>query len=56
MPTVVRAKEIEAAAPDSPEFRASIQVIMSNQGRQNKESHKVMDGNNTEILREQRGQ
>lgn len=34
--SVVRAKEIEACAADSSEFRASIQVIMSNQGRQEK--------------------
>ena len=30
MSHVVRAKEIEASAPDSAEFRCSIQVIMSN--------------------------
>ena len=34
--SVVRAKEIEACAADSSEFRASIQVIMSNQGKQEK--------------------
>ena len=36
MSHVVRAKEIEASAPDSAEFRCSIQVIMSNQGKQDK--------------------
>ena len=35
-PHVVRAKEVEASAPDSAEFRASIQVIMSNLGRRDK--------------------
>ena len=30
---VVRAKECEACAPDSSEMRGSIQIIMSNQGR-----------------------
>ena len=33
----VRSKEVEAAAPDSAEFRASIQIIMSNKGRQERE-------------------
>ena len=36
MSHVVRAKEIEASAPDSAEFRCSLQVIMSNQGKQDK--------------------
>ena len=34
---VVLAKEVEACAPDSAEFRASIQIIMSNQGKKDKE-------------------
>jgi len=43
-PHVVRAKEIEASAPDSAEFRASIQVIMSNQGKREKQTLKTSDG------------
>ncbi len=59
MSNVVRAKEIEAAAPDSADFRASIQVIMSNMGRQDKEQLKLISQGasltDAEIMRESRG-
>ena len=55
MPAVVRAKEIEAAAENSAEFRASIQVIMSNHGHQDKEELRSMTGEKVDILRESRG-
>ncbi len=59
MSNVVRAKEIEAAAPDSADFRASIQVIMSNMGRQYKEQLKLISPGasltDAEIMRESRG-
>ena len=43
MSHVVRAKEIEASAPDSPEFRCSLQVIMSNQGKQDRQQLKLLE-------------
>ena len=43
MSHVVRAKEIEACAPDSAEFRCQIQVIMSNAGKEDKHKMKLMD-------------
>ena len=43
MSHVVRAKGIEASAPDSAEFRCSLQVIMSNQGKQDKEQLKLLE-------------
>ena len=43
MSHVVRAKEIEASAPDSAEFRCSLQVIMSNQGKQDKQQLKLLE-------------
>lgn len=39
---VVVAKEVEASAPDSPEFRCSLQIIMDNQGKQDKEQLKII--------------
>ena len=48
MSHVVRAKEVEASAPDSAEWRASIQIIMSNQGKQDKTTLKLIEtGGNT---------
>ena len=47
MSHVVRAKEIEASAPDSADFRCSIQVIMSNQGKQDKAKMKLLDPTST---------
>ena len=40
--TVVVAKEIEASAPDSAEWACSLQVIMDNQGKQDKEQLKLI--------------
>ncbi len=41
---VVIAKEVEACAPDSAEFRASIQMILSNQGKKDKEQMNLIAG------------
>ena len=43
--TVVRAKEVEASAPDSAEFRCCLHVIMSNQGKQDKEQLREIGAN-----------
>lgn len=43
-PKIVRAKEVEASAPDSAEFRASISVIMSNEGKRDKQTLKMNNG------------
>ena len=45
---VVRAKEVEACAPDSQEVRASLQVIMQNRGRQDKQMRRYIEQGATE--------
>ena len=40
--TVVVAKEVEASAPDSAEWACALQVIMDNQGKQDKEQLKLI--------------